>query len=376
MRDPRLDKLAAVLVNYSTGIKKGDLVRIGGEVPGLPLIEALYEQVLLAGGHPFVQLSSDNMDDAFFRLATDAQLSFVNPLQRQMVDTIDAYIGVWAKENTKSRSRVLAEKQALASQARKPFLQRLLDRAAQKELRWTATQYPTAASAQDAEMSLYEYADFVFRAGLLHLPDPVSAWRALSEKQQRLADYLDKKSEIRVLGKDTDLRLGIAGRRWINCDGHENFPDGEVFTGPLETATEGTIRYTFPAVYQGRECHDIVLVFKGGKVVDARAGKGEDFLRKMIDQDAGARTLGEFAIGTNFGITHYTKNTLFDEKIGGTCHAALGAAYPESGGKNESGLHWDMVCDLRQPGCQILADGEVILREGRFTHAEWPAPQE
>jgi aminopeptidase len=374
MRDPRLDKLAAVLVNYSIAVKRGDLVRIGGEVPGMPLIEALYEQVLLAGGHPFVQLTTDNMDDAFFRLATDAQLSFVSPLQQHMVETIDAYIGVWADENTKSRSNVPAEKQALASQARKPFLKRLLERAAKKELRWTGTQYPTPGSAQDAEMSLYDYAGFVFRAGLLHLPDPVAAWRALSEKQQRLADYLDKKKEIRVLGKDTDLRVGIEGRHWINCDGHENFPDGEVFTGPIETATEGTIRYTFPAVYQGRECQDIVLVFKAGKVVDARAGKGEDFLLKMIDQDAGARTLGEFAIGTNFGITHYTKNTLFDEKIGGTCHAALGAAYPESGGKNESGLHWDMVCDLRQPGCQLLADGDVILQEGRFTHAEWPAP--
>jgi aminopeptidase len=222
-------------------------------------------------------------------------------------------------------------------------------------------------------MSLHEYSDFVFRAGLLHLPDPVAAWRAISEKQQRLADHLDKKKEIRVIGKDTDLRVGVEGRHWINCDGHENFPDGEVFTGPIETATEGTIRYTFPAVHQGRECHDIVLVFKAGKVVDAHAGKGEDFLRKMIDQDAGARTLGEIALGTNFGITQYTKNTLFDEKIGGTCHAALGAAYPESGGKNESGLHWDMVCDLRQPGCEVRADGEVIVREGRFARAEWPA---
>ena len=372
MRDPRLDKLAAVLVNYSTGVKKGDLVRIGGEVPGLPLIEALYERVLLAGGHPFVQLTTDNMDDTFFRVATDAQLAHVSPLQQQMVEAIDVYLGVWADENTKSRSNVAAEKRALASQARKPFMKRLLERAAKKELRWTGTQYPTAGAAQDAEMSLYEYADFVFRAGLLHLPDPVGAWRAISEKQQRLADHLDKKKEIRVIGKDTDLRVGVEGRHWINCDGHENFPDGEVFTGPIETATEGTIRYTFPAVYQGRECHDIVLVFKAGKVVDARAGKGEEFLRKMMDQDAGARTLGEFALGTNFGITHYTKNTLFDEKIGGTCHAALGAAYPESGGTNESGLHWDMVCDLRQPGCEVVADGEVILREGRFTRAEWP----
>lgn len=374
MRDPRIDKLAAVLVNYSAGVQKGNLVRIGGEAPGTPLFEALYEQVLLAGGHPYVQISTDNIDDAFFRLASDEQLSYVDPLMKQMVETIDVYIGVWADENTKSRSNVPPAKQALASKARREaFSKRLLERAAKGELRWTATQYPTPGSAQDAEMSVYEYMDFVYRAGLIHLPDPVAAWKAVSEKQQRLCDYLRTKREIRVIGKETDLRVGVEGRTWINCDGHENFPDGEVFTGPIETATEGTIRYSFPAVYQGRECHDIVLKFKAGKVVDARASKGEDFLLKMIDQDAGGRTLGEFAIGTNFGITQYTKNTLFDEKIGGTCHAALGAAYPESGGTNESALHWDMVCDLRQPGCEIQADGETILREGKFTRTDWPA---
>jgi aminopeptidase len=372
MRDARLDKLAAVLVNYSTRVKKGDLCRIGGELPGMPLMEAIHDECLRAGGHPFFQLTSDNAVDAFFRLATDEQLSYVNPVNQAVVEKIDVYFGVWADENTKSSSNVPPEKAAMVQQARKPFLKRLMERAANKELRWTGTQYPTSGSAQDAEMSLYEYEDFVFRAGLLHLPDPVGAWKAISEKQQRLVDFLNTKKEIRVIGKETDLRLGVEGRRWINCDGHENFPDGEVFTGPIEDATEGTIRYTFPAVYGGRECHDITLTFKAGKVVDARASKGEDYLLKMIDQDAGGRILGEFAIGTNYGIQQYTKNTLFDEKIGGTCHAALGAAYPESGGKNESGLHWDMVCDLRAPGCRIEADGETILDAGKFKRAEWP----
>jgi aminopeptidase len=290
-----------------------------------------------------------------------------------MVEKIDVYFGIWADENTKSRSNVDPQKQAIASQARKPFLKKLLDRAAKGELRWTGTQYPTNGSAQDAEMSLYEYSDFVFKAGLLHLPDPVAAWKKLSERQQRLADFLEKKREIRVIGKETDIRFGVEGRKWVNCDGHENFPDGEVFTGPIEDATEGTIRYSFPAVHHGREVHDIVLTFKAGKVVDARASKGADFLMSMIDQDPGARILGEFAIGTNFGIKQYTKNTLFDEKIGGTCHAALGAAYPETGGTNDSGLHWDMVCDLRAPGCKILADGETILEAGKFMRDEWPS---
>jgi aminopeptidase len=374
MRDQRLDKLAEVLVNYSTGVKKGDLVRISGEVPGFPLMEALYEKVLVAGGHPMVMVTSDAMEDAFYRVASDEQLAYLSPVAQFMVEKIDVSIGIWAEENTKSMSGVDPKRQAIASQAKKPMFKRFLERAAKKELRWTGTQYPTAGSAQDAEMSQREYEDFVFRAGLLHLADPIGEWRKISERQQRLADFLNGAKEVRVIGKDTDLKVGVEGRRWINCDGHENFPDGEVFTGPIEDATEGTIRYSFPAVHHGRECHDIVLKFKAGKVVEARASKGEDFLLGMMEQDPGAKVLGEFAIGTNFGIQKYTKNTLFDEKIGGTCHAALGAAYPETGGKNDSGLHWDMVCDLRQKGCRIEVDGKTILEEGRFVRAEWPGP--
>jgi aminopeptidase len=221
-------------------------------------------------------------------------------------------------------------------------------------------------------MSLHEYENFVFRAGLLHLDDPVAAWKELSVRQQRLVDHLNTVKEIRIVGKETDLRLGVAGRTWINCDGHANFPDGEVFTGPIEDSVEGTILYTFPAVYHGREVHDIRLKFKAGKVVEASASKGAEYLLAMIDQDAGGRTLGELAIGTNYSIKNYSKNTLFDEKIGGTCHAALGQAYPETGGKNQSGLHWDMVCDLRAPGRRIEADGVTILDAGKFTRPEWP----
>ena len=374
MRDPRLDILANVLVSYSCAVKKGDLCRINGEIAGLPLMEALYERIIKAGGHPFVTTTSDAMEDAFFRFASDEQLAFYSPVNQFVVEKMDVNFGIWADENTKSLTNVDPRKQSLSSQARKPFLKRFLDRAAKGELRWVGTQFPTTGSAQDAEMSLREYEDFVFHAGLLHLPDPIAAWKKVSETQQRLADFLNGAKEVHIIGKDTDLRLGVEGRRWINCDGHENFPDGEVFTGPIEDAVEGTIRYSFPAVHHGRECHDIQLVFKAGKVVDARATKGEDFLLSMIDQDPGARRLGELAMGTNFGIQRYTKNTLFDEKIGGTCHCALGAAYPETGGKNDSGLHWDMVCDLRSPGCRIEVDNKVVLEAGKYTKSDWPNP--
>jgi aminopeptidase len=221
-------------------------------------------------------------------------------------------------------------------------------------------------------MSLTEYEDFVFGAGLLDHPDPAAAWRKMSERQQRLVDYLDGKRDYRVVAANgTDIRMSVAGRKWINCDGHENFPDGEVFTGPVLDSVNGTVVYSFPAVHLGREVSDVRLTFRNGKVVDASASKGEDFLIKMLDMDDGARFLGECAIGTNFGITRYTRNTLFDEKIGGTVHFAVGAGYPETGNTNQSGLHWDMVCDLR-PGGYIEIDGVKINENGKFTRDEWP----
>jgi len=285
---------------------------------------------------------------------------------------------VLASGNTRAMTNVDPMKQATMSKARKPVMDIVMKRSSlrgKNKLRWVATQYPCDASAQDAEMSLSEYADFVFNAGMLHLPNPVAAWRKLRTTQQRLVDFLNKAREIRfVVPGGTDIRCVVKGRRWINCDGTNNFPDGEVFTGPVESATEGEVRFTYPAVYHGREVTDVWLKFKQGKVVDATASKGKDFLYKMMDQDNGGRTLGEVALGTNYSIRKFTRNTLFDEKIGGTFHMALGAAYPESGGKNISAMHWDMVCDL-QKGGRIEVDGKVISKNGRFVRATWPQPE-
>ncbi len=378
MRDSRLDKLAEVLVRYSVGVKKGDLVRLSGPVVALPLVRALYRRALEAGGHPYLKLVDDACTDSFYEVATDEQLGFQNPLAMTEIETIDCSIGIWADENTKALTRVDPARQSRVSQARKPIMEVFMKRAAlegDEKLRWSGTQYPCQASAQDAEMSLAQYEDFVFRAGLLHLDDPVSAWEAIAERQQRVCDHLAQAKEIHFQTPNgTDLRCSIEGRHWINCAGHENFPDGEVFTAPIEDSTEGVVCYSFPAVHHGQEVHDIRLTFRNGRVVDASASKGEDFLIQMLDQDDGARTLGELAIGTNYAITEYTKNTLFDEKIGGTFHAALGAAYPESGGTNSSGLHWDMVCDLRRGGT-VTVDGVVISRDGVFLQDDWPRPE-
>ncbi|MBN1489397.1 MAG: aminopeptidase [Phycisphaerae bacterium] len=377
MRDPRIDKLAQVLVNYSVAAKKGDLIRISAPPIAEPLVVAIYREILRAGAHPVVRMAPEECQEIFLKDASSQQIQYISPLAMHEVETINATIGIWADDNTKALTNVDPKRQAAASRARKPILDLFMKRAAKKgkaKLRWSGTQFPCQAAAQDAEMSLAEYEDFVFAAGKLDAANPVAEWKKLSTRQQRVTDFLNKAREIRfITPQGTDLQLGVKGRHWINCDGHENFPDGEVFTGPIEDATEGVVCYSFPAVHGGREVHDIRLRFRNGRVVDASASKGEDFLIQMLDQDRGSRCLGEIALGTNYTVRQYTRNTLFDEKIGGTFHAAVGAAYPETGGRNDSGLHWDMVCDLRKGG-RIEVDGKVISKNGRFLNKAWPQP--
>jgi aminopeptidase len=372
MRDPRLEKLADVLVNYSVGVKPGQLVRISGPPVSQPLVVELYRKVLAAGGHPNVRMVPEELNEIFLKHAADEQLRFCNPLSLHEYERIDASIGIWAEENTKALTNCDPKKIGLTQAARKPLMDTFMKRAAAGELKWVGTQFPSQACAQDAEMSLEEYEDFVFDAGLLNKSDPVAAWKKVSERQQRLVDYLNGKRTYRVVAANgTDVTLDLSGKTWINCDGHENFPDGEVFSGPVIDSVNGPIHFSFPAVHHGRECDGVRLTFRNGKVVDASATKGADFLISMLDMDAGSRFLGECAIGTNYDITRYTRNTLFDEKIGGTVHFALGAGYPESGNDNQSGLHWDMVVDLRDGGF-VEVDGVKINVDGKFTRDGFP----
>ncbi|MBK7405667.1 MAG: aminopeptidase [Phycisphaerales bacterium] len=376
-----LDRLADVLVAYSTEVRRGDLVAIVADPIAMPAVRAIYRRVLAAGGNPVLVAKSDELRDILLEDGDLDQIAFASPLDAHRVETMDVQIGLWAERNTRSTSRVDPKRLTALQKARKPFLTRFLARAAEGGLRWVGTQYPTEASAQDAERSLAQYERFVYEAGLLHLPDPVGAWRKVRDRQERVRDHLQKRRELRFRapardGHDgTDLIVNVdpAKSVWINCCGKENFPDGEVFTGPQ--GVDGHVNYSFPAVYGGREVEGVRLQFRAGRVVDATARKNEAYLVEMLDQDAGARSLGEIAIGTNYGITEFTKNTLFDEKIGGTFHAACGAGYPESGSSNESGLHWDMVCDLRPGkgvgGGAIEADGEVFHRDGRFLIEGW-----
>lgn len=387
MSDPRHDKLADLLVRYSTKVKPGDLVCINAEAEAMPLIEATFSAVLKAGGNPVWIPRSESLQELLLEQGTPEQVRWVSPLDMHRVQTADVHISFWCQINTKFLGRVDPARTAMSQAARKPWFKVFMDRSALASqgkpggLRWCGTLYPTQGAAQDAEMSLRQYEDFVYRAGLLHLPDPLGAWSAIHERQERVREYLQGKKNLRFVvpphaGQDgTDLTVDVSGATWINCSGAENFPDGEVFAGPTLPAAgglgvDGHVNYTFPAVYQGREVDGVRLVFKAGRVVDASAKKNEDFLIKMLDQDAGARNLGEIAIGTNYSITDFSRNTLFDEKIGGTFHAAVGAGYPESGNTNESGLHWDMVCEMRvrngSPGGTIHADGELFHKDGAF----------
>ena len=370
MIDARIEKLADVLVRYSVAVKKGDLVVIAGEPVAETLTVALYRAVLEAGGHPHVRLAPDTLQEIMLKHGSPEQLQYVSPLSLHDVEKMDVSIGIWAEVNTRALTNTDPALNALMSAARKTIRSRFMERAAQKELRWTGTLFPTNASAQDAQMSLSEYEDFVFSAGLLDRDDPVAAWKKVAAKQQKIVDMLNGKNTLRVQAQNgTDLNMSFQGRKWINCCGDYNFPDGEVFSAPVEDSVNGTIVFSFPALHMGHECDGVQLRFQAGKVIEAQAQKGEEFLNKMLDQDEGARRVGEFAIGTNYSIQQFSRNTLFDEKIGGTVHLAVGAAYPETGGKNESGLHWDMVCDLR-PGGNITLDSETIYEDGKFKKVE------
>jgi aminopeptidase len=365
MRDQRADALAQILVRYSTRVQKGDVCVIQSTTAAEPLVNAVYEEILRAGGHAVMNLSTEDQLASFFDLAGDDQLDWVSPTARWAAEEADVRIVLMADTNTRALSQADPKRQARAQKARKPLMDASMQRAARGEHRWSLTLFPTQAYAAEAGMSLARFEEFFYRACLVDDPEPVTAWQRQSDQVKRLTEWIQGREEVHIQGPGTDIRLNVSGRTFIPCYGEHNMPDGEFFTGPHEDATEGEVSFSFPASYGGREVSGVRFRFQGGKVVDASAEVGEDFLLEMLDTDGGARILGELGIGTNYGIATGTKEILLDEKIGGTVHMAIGASYPESGGTNESAVHWDMVCDLR-PGGTITVDGEVLQRDGKF----------
>jgi aminopeptidase len=338
---------------------------IEGATPGEPLIAAVYEEVLRAGGHPVVALSVEGQAATFFRHASDAQLEWVSPLSEWAAESADCRIAIGAETNTRELSGIPPERQTKRREATRRLFEATLRRSAEGSHRWVYSIFPTNAYAADAEMSLAEFEDFFYRACLADDPDPLDAWRRASEECRRLAEWAQGHEEVRVTGPGTDIRLGIAGRRFIAADGKHNMPDGEFFTAPVEDSVEGEVSFQLPAMVAGREVAGVHLRFDSGKVVDARAGRGEEYLLSLLDTDEGARRLGELGIGTNYGIDRGTRGVLLDEKMGGTVHMAVGASYPECGGENRSAVHTDLVCDLRRGG-RIEVDGKPLQQDGRF----------
>ena len=362
--DPRVRKWAKLLVDYSIGVKKGDVVLIRGSVEAQPLVKACFEEVLKRGAHPIVRLSFEGQSYTYYKLASEEQLTFISEIDRVTARTINGLISIIAESNTKELTNVDHKKVALARKAYREIRDILDERELKGEFRWVLTAYPSSGLAQDAEMSTEEFEEFVYEACGLNAEDPVEYWKNVAERQERIVEFLNGVKQLRFVGTDTDITLSVEGRKWINCKGDRNMPDGEVFTSPVEDSVNGYIYFDFPAVYSGVEVVGVRLVFEEGKIVKATADKGEDFLNKMLDTDEGARYLGEVAFGLNEGIKRFTKDILFDEKIGGTIHMAAGASYPETGGKNKSGLHWDFIKNMKEG--EVYADGKLIYKNGQF----------
>jgi aminopeptidase len=365
LRDPRAERLARILVGYSTEVKEGEVVSIDGESAAAPLLLAVYEEVLKAGGNPILNVSLDGQAAAYYRHAGDAQLDWISPVSEWLVDQADVRIAIGAAANTRELSGVPPERQTRRQQAIGELLGRMMKRSAAGEFRWCYTLYPTNAYASDAEMSLADYEDFYYGACLADDGDPLTAWRRASEQTERLAEWIEGHEEVRVTAPGTDITLGIAGRKFIPCTGRHNMPDGELFTGPVEDSVQGEVSFHLPAMIGGREVAGVRLRFESGRVVEASAERGEEFLLELLDTDDGARRLGELGIGANYAIDRGTREVLLDEKIGGTVHMAVGRSYPESGGLNDSAVHTDLVCDLRLGG-KIEVDGEDFQVDGKF----------
>lgn len=365
MADIRVERLADLSVNYSIQVKKNQEIYIAGPPMAFPLIEQLYKYTLLAGAYPSVIIRDQRFDDMQFRYGKDYQLEHVPPISKHAIQTADALVRIKAERNPKHLANIPPEKITKFTSAQRELTDIMADRIKKGELSWTLLPFPTDAMAQEASMSLLEYQDFVYKACYAHTEDPKAEWKRISVVQQKIVDYLTKRAEIQFVGEDTDISFNTKGRKWLNADGRKNMPDGEVFTGPREDSAEGTIRFTYPAIYSGNEVEDIRLTFKNGKIVEAKAKKGEKLLNKMIQIDDGSDKMGEIAIGTNYEIATFTKDMLFDEKMGGTIHMAVGRGIPETGSNNRSAIHWDMLKDMKNGG-KIFADGELFYENGQF----------
>src|SRR3989441_5933962 len=365
MQDMRIERWAHTLVHYCLYVQAGETVAIRATPLASPLVEAVFRELLRVGAYPLPLIELESFEEMLLKEGNDKQLSMPHPVLQMMAEHIHAQLSIGSKSNTTSLSGVDPSRLAKRRQASQHVAHVLRKREQSKAYRWATTLYPTAAYAQDAEMSLHDFEEFVFDVCFLNDTDPIARWKEVSAQQQRLVDWLVGRKRVHILGAGTDLRLSIEDRVFINSDGKRHFPSGEFFTGPVENSAEGIIQFDVPASYEGHAIEGVRLVFNEGKVIEASARQGQAFLEQMLALDAGACYLGEFAFGNNPRVHRGIRNTLFDEKMGGTVHLALGSSYPETGGVNQSALHWDMVCDLRRSG-EVWVDDVLFLKDGRI----------
>lgn len=360
------EKYAKVLVDYSVKVQKGELTVIRTDsYQSQPLVKEIYRQVLLKGAYPVVRMGCEGLNEVYLKNATDEQLEYIDPMTELEYERAKNFISIGAPLNVKNMAKMNSKKLAKRANTMKHLSEKMLKRAASGDLKWVIADFPTNALAQEANMSLEEYTEFLIKACYLHVEDPVKKWQEIGEKQEKIAEFLNKKSKIRITGDKTDITFNVSDRIWKSCAGECNFPDGEVYTSPVEDSAEGQIYFDYPQIYRGNEAQKVLLTLKNGKIIDAKAEKGEEYLNNMLDTDEGSRFVGEIAIGTNEMVQEVTGNILFDEKIGGSIHMAAGASYPDTGGKNVSGLHWDLIKNMKNGG-KIFADDELIYENGKF----------
>lgn len=365
MTDIRLTRLANLLVNYAGKVQPGQWVAITGDVAALPALRETYIKVLEAGGNPTLVITDDYLERAFLRQANDAQMAWIEPTRRVLVEQANANIRIAGVPNTRARSKLDPRRFQARQAGQREVFHTFLEREAAGELRSVITMYPTEGWAQEANMSLEEYEDFVYAAYFCDRDDPEAAWREQGRIQQEKIDWLKGRKRVRIEGPNIDLQLCIEGRKFINDDGTGSIAAGEIYTGPVEDSVNGWVRFDFPSISRGRAVSGIELRFENGRVVQASASENEEALLAQLDTDEGARYLGEFAIGMNYTIRERTGQVLFDEKMGGTVHVALGTGYPDTGSLNRSAIHWDLISDLRKGG-RIFVDGDLLLENGQF----------
>jgi aminopeptidase len=352
-------RFADLLAGYCLDVQPGQEVLVRSTTLAAPLLLECQRAILDREAWPLLRVELPDATAAFHRHARDRHLDGFPEVSYAEAKKAHASLAIQAPENTRALTGIDPERLARAARGRKPLREQALKR------RWCSTLWPTNAGAQQAGMNLADFEAFVERALFLDQPDPVRSWGELHDFQAGLIERLEGAAELRVEAAGTDLTLSVKGRTWVNSDGKRNMPSGEVFTGPQEASANGRIRFGVPSSPAGVDVAGVELEFRDGLVVAAAAERGEDYLQRALATDEGARRLGELGIGTNFGIDRPIGATLFDEKIGGTVHLALGRSYPETGGKNESALHWDLICDLR-PGGRLSADRKVLVQDGRF----------